>query len=134
MIVESFSSYGEPCMTKWQVIRWWEIRRIVFNATLFVIGLASLLAMEGFFDKFIPPGEDGIEPMVLAFAVLVYGIAANICYTFGWIVELIGRRNNVERARMRAERSFLVGLLFSGLVTTAPFWFGLISWLQNRNH
>ena len=119
-------------MSAWQVIGWWEIRRLMYNAVLFAVGMISIFAMEWLFDKFIPPTEDGIEPMVLAFGVVVYGIAANFCYTLGWIVELIGRRKDAERSRLHAQKLFVIGLWLSCLLTTAPFWFGLLSWLLNR--
>jgi len=84
-------------------------------------------------DKVIPVGEDAVEPIVLALGAVVYGIAANLCYTFGWIVELIGRKTDERRARLRAEKLFLAGLWFSCLLTTLPLWFGLIFLLTHRN-
>jgi len=108
-------------MTTWQVIRWWELRRLLYNAILFVIGIGSILGMELLMAKVIPVGEDAIEPMALPFCVVGYGIMANLCYTLGWIVELIGRRNDAARARLRAKKLFLMGLWFSCLLTSAPF-------------
>ena len=57
----------QPPKTAWQIICWWEIRRILYNAILFGVGIASIFAMEWFFDRFIPPEREGIEPMALAF-------------------------------------------------------------------
>jgi len=127
-----FDIAWEPPKTAWGIIGWWEIRRILYNVILFVIGIASILAMEWFFDKFIPPEQEGIEPMALAFGVVVYGIAANLCYTFGWVVELLLRRKNPEQARAHAEKLFVGGLWLSCLLTTAPFWFGFVTWLLHR--
>lgn len=120
-------------MTSWEVIRWWEIRRLLYNATLFAVGIGSILGMEFLMDRVIPVGEDAIEPFALALGVVVYGIAANLCYTSGWIVELMGKKAGEERARSRAKKHFLLGLWFSSLLTTAPFWFGLVFWLTHRN-
>jgi hypothetical protein len=66
-------------MTTWESIRWWELRRLLYNAILFAIGIASIFVMELLMDKVIPVGEDAIEPLALAFGVLIYGIMANVC-------------------------------------------------------
>ena len=121
-------------MSRWQVIRWWEIRRIPYNGLLFVIGLTSLLTMEWLMGKVIPVGEDAVEPFALAVGVVVYAIMANLCYTLGWIVELGNRNADEGHQRARAKRLFLAGLWFSSLLASLPFWFGLVFWLLHRNH
>ncbi len=120
-------------MTTWEIIRWWEIRRIFYNAILFGIGIASILGMEWLMDKVIPVGEDAVEPFALAFGAVTYGIMANICYSFGWIVEVRGSRTNAVLARARGRKLFLAGLWFSCVLTTAPIWYGLIFWLTQRS-
>ena len=120
-------------MTTWEIIRWWEIRRLLYNAILIGIGIASIVGMELLMSKVIPVGEDAIEPFALALGTVAYGITANICYTLGWIVELGGRRANAGLARARGEKLFLAGLWLSCLLTSAPFWFGLVFWLVHRS-
>lgn len=110
-------------MTTLQVIRWWEIRRIPYNAILFAIGIASIFTGESLM---------GQEILESSLAILAYGIMANLCYTLGWVIELIGRRTDENRARLRGRKQFWVGFWFSCLLTTAPFWFGLIFWLSHR--
>ncbi len=44
-------------MTAWQIIRWWELRRLLYNAILFVIGIASIMTIEMLMQKVIPVGE-----------------------------------------------------------------------------
>ncbi|HTW79365.1 MAG TPA: hypothetical protein VME23_07485 [Terracidiphilus sp.] len=121
-------------MTTWQIIRWWEIRRLLYNAILFAIGIASIIAMEFLMGRVIPVGEDAIEPFALALGVVIYGIVANLCYTSGWIVELAGRKADGTSARSQARKHFLLGLWFSSLLTSAPLWFGLVFWLSHRSH
>ena len=121
-------------MSTWELIRWWEIRRIPYNGLLFVIGLTSLLAMEWLMGKVIPVGQDAIEPFALAVGVVVYAIMANLCYTLGWIVELDGGNADSRHQRVQAKRLFLAGLWFSSLLTSLPFWLGLVFWLLHRNH
>jgi hypothetical protein len=120
-------------MTNWEIIRWWELRRITYNAILFVIGIVSILTMEWLMGKVIPVGEDAVEPFVLSVGVIVYAIMANLCYTLGWIVELGSRTLNPASARSRSKKLFLGGLWLSCLLTAAPFWLGLVFWLVHRN-
>jgi hypothetical protein len=119
-------------MTTWEIIRWWEFRRLVFNAILFAIGMVSVFAMEWLMSKVIPVGEDAVEPFAMALGIVAYGIMANLCYTSGWIVELGIRRRNETGARSIAKKLFIAGLWFSCLLTSAPFWFGLVFWLVHR--
>ena len=121
-------------MTTGEVIRWWELRRLIYNVVLFAIGIASIIAMEWLMGKVIPVGEDAAEPFALALGVTGYGIIANLCYTLGWVVEVIGRRADENRARARARIHFWSGMWLSCLLTTAPLWFGLVFWLTHRNH
>jgi hypothetical protein len=89
--------------------------------------------MELLMEKVIPAGKDALEPFVPALGAVAYGIMANFCYTIGWIVELIGRTHDETRARIRAKKLFSAGLWFSCLLTSGPFWFGLIFWLTHKN-
>jgi len=116
-----------------QVIRWWELRRIPYNAALLVIGGASIFGMEWLVSRVIPLGEDAVEPLALIAGVLLYGFIANLFYTLGWVVELFGR-SNPELARKRGQWLFRAGMIFACLLTTLPFWFGLAYWFLNRAH
>lgn len=120
-------------MTTWEIIRWWEIRRILYNAILFAIGIASIIGMEWLMGKVIPVGEDAVEPFVLAVGVVAYGIMANLCYTLGWIAEVRTSRADGVLARARGKKLFLAGLWLSCLLTSTPLWFGLVFWLVHRS-
>jgi hypothetical protein len=111
-------------MTTWQIIRWWELRRIPFNAVLLVVGVMSLLAMEWLRTKTVPFGLNPGE-LETGITVVVYAVMANLCYTLGWIVELAVRKSEVANGRRRARKLFAIGLCFSCLVTSVPLWFGL---------
>jgi hypothetical protein len=86
-------------MTTSQVIRWWKLRRLLYNAVLLAVGVAAIASMEWLMGRVIPQGEDAIEPMTLVFGVVVYGIMANLCYTLGWVIELRRRRADPVAAR-----------------------------------
>ena len=121
-------------MTAGQIIRWWELRRIFYNAVMLVIGLAAIAGMEWLMGRVIAKGEDAIEPMVLFLGVVVYAIMANLCYTLGWVIELWGRKIDPASARRRGERMFRAGLLFSCVLTSLPFWFACVYWTAHRGH
>ncbi len=121
-------------MTKGQVIRWWELRRLVYNAVLLVVGVAAIAGMEWLMTKVIPLGEDAIEPMLLFVGVVVYGVMANLCYTLGWIIELRSRKTDPLAARRRGQWMFRAGLLFSCVLTSLPFWFAGVYWITHRGH
>jgi hypothetical protein len=82
-------------------------------------------------ESAIRGGDDEFVPFL---GVVAYGVIANLCYSFGWIVEFVSRRKDRADARLRAEKQFVTGLWLSCLLTTAPLWFGLIFWLTHRNH
>lgn len=90
-------------MTVGEVVRWWELRRLLYNMILLVVGIAAIAGMEWLMDKVVPIGEDAIEPMALALGVVVYGVMANICYTLGWVIELWGRKTDPASARRRGQ-------------------------------
>jgi hypothetical protein len=61
------------------------------------------------------------DPPVLAiFGVLVYGLMANICYTGGWVAELVVRRLRPTAYRSLGPLAFGAGLAFSVLITLLP--------------
>ena len=119
-------------MTRWQIIRWWEIRRLPYNAALFIVGIASILGMNLLMEKVLPPGDDAVEPIGLLFGIIAYALMANLCYTSGWVLELGVRKAGEAQARSLARKLFVLGFSASCFLTTAPFWYGLIYWLVQR--
>ncbi|MFM7817103.1 MAG: hypothetical protein ACKPGI_09055, partial [Verrucomicrobiota bacterium] len=66
-------------------------------------------------------------PILAVFGVLAYGIAANVCYTGGWIAEWIVRKVWRERAGAFGEISFVLGVFFSILLTLVPAAFVVLA-------
>jgi len=68
------------------ILIWWEKRRLPYNISLAAAGLASI-AWIGLVE-FLIPGE----PRFVLFPwqpIVVFGIGANLCYTFGSLLESI---------------------------------------------
>jgi hypothetical protein len=119
----------QSVLSSGQVILWWEWRRLLYNLLLLLVGFASIAGFFFLMDKAIPPGEDAEEPAGLLLGVIAYAILVNLCYTLGSIVELIGRGTDPSSARERGKKTFRVGLAFSCLLTTAPFWSGCLYYI-----
>lgn len=110
------------------VIVWWEIRRIPYNLALLAVGLVSVFSVEWIGGRLVPLGEDFVEPLILLFGVIAYAILANVCYSLGWITELIWKSGDTsERLAIRA-RLFRNGFLFSVGLTALPSALMLLLW------
>jgi hypothetical protein len=66
------------------IIGWWERRRLQFNLVIGATGVLSLLAIN--FITLLPPNFS--RASIPLGAVIVYAVAANMCYTAGWALEL----------------------------------------------
>ena len=79
-----FQPHPEP-PTTWQVILWWEKRRIAYNALILSVGFVSycVLCWVAPYSFTVDPGEDYVEPML----IFILPIPINIGYTLGWLVE-----------------------------------------------
>jgi hypothetical protein len=106
------------------VVVWWELRRIPYN---FIVGCVGFISLIIFFISIassgeLKPGDDAVEPLALIFAP----IAINVLYCAGWIVENILRVIWPSKRRFFGPFLFKLGLGFSLLVITFPagFWLG----------
>ncbi len=105
----------------WDVIAWWESRRIPYNLIVGAAGFASAIVMliMGFVTGHVV--GDGIgSPLFAIFAVIIYGIMANICFTGGWVLELLSRKIWGTRADAFGEIAFVWGTLSSVILTLVP--------------
>jgi hypothetical protein len=60
-------------------------------------------------------------PLLGIFAVIAYGILANVCYTAGWLSELMMRsRLSHDGLAVYAVKTFRLGVQFSVLLTLLP--------------
>ena len=94
-----------------EIIRWWEARRFRFNLYVGIIGVATwfLVLIAG--SAAVKPGVDFEEPIVMLIGPFIYGILANICYTFGEFVD------TVFYCGMPRTRLYKAGMIFSVVLT-----------------
>jgi len=104
--------------SRWSIIVWWEKRRLAYNAIVGGVGLICLMLFLVVMSspKMTAPGEDAVEP----FAVMLAPIAANFCYTAGWIFELAVSLLGEENSRKLGPTLLKVGLVFSLIVVAIP--------------
>jgi len=106
------------------VIKWWELRRIPYNLIVGALGLftcvVTLLVAAIASEKFGEPLGLPDPPIIAVFAIIFFGVMANVCYTGGWIIELVVQSIWKDRAGDFGQISFALGILFSAIVTLAP--------------
>jgi hypothetical protein len=103
--------HGASGVTRREVIRWWEERRLSYNAYVGVVGFAAWLLVLIAGSAAVKPGVDFEEPIAMISGPFFCAIFANICYTFGWIVDIAAFCGSPRRALFRA------GFIFSIVLT-----------------
>jgi hypothetical protein len=118
-----FSRAGRLDRT-WDIIVWWESRRIPYNLIVGATGVSSAIVIfvTGSVTEHVVGDAIGVSgsPLFEIFAVIIYGIMANICFTGGWVLELFSHRIWGARAEAFGEIAFTWGTLFSVLLTLVP--------------
>lgn len=112
-----------------QIIGWWELRRVPYNAIFLVALVVTYLGILGVAGPHLPAGQDVIEPMALFFFIPRYFLIANLCYTPSWIIELVVRQFHFDVPSYLRRRAFWGGVLLSCLLTSCPFWFACAHWI-----
>jgi hypothetical protein len=113
--------------TPLSTIRWWESRRLVFNKVVGAVGVGSLGCMT-LIDA-LPP-----RPVFMALDIMLVGVAmfialANVCYTFGWMTELLARCVWGRSAPNLGPLLFRQGLIFAAGLTLLPLFLSAIFWM-----
>jgi hypothetical protein len=111
-----------PARNRLDIIVWWELRRIPYNLILAFVGAID----------FIPMAIEGMLGPLLAVGGILFAVAANVCYTAGWVTELAWTGQNIGEQRDFAPRAFRAGLAFSCLITSVPFWIALFVMIMRR--
>ena len=111
-------------LNPWQVVVWWELRRIPYNMIVGATGLftGAIMITGALICERVVGEPIGMPdpPIVAVIGVIVYGIMANLCFTGGWLVELfIAQAWGLRPARF-GSIAFGLGLLGSVVITLLP--------------
>lgn len=117
-------SRDAPLSSFWQVIGWWEARRPVFNLVVAAAGVlssAAMLVTAVVTERFagIPIGLPD-PPIIAILGVVLFAVCANVCYTGGWVAELLVRRVWADEAEPFATLMFTLGIWFAVVLTLLP--------------
>jgi len=110
--------------TTGSIISWWESRRPTYNLIVGSAGVVTLGVVK--LISWLPPHM----PMPIAWQpVVVYGVLANVCYTFGWVLEAGAQRLWGDRVRPLGPPLFRQGVAFSIGLTFLPIVLAGVTWL-----
>jgi hypothetical protein len=106
------------------VVAWWELRRLPYNM---IVGATAALSLAVFFavaftcerSVGVPLGRPG-PPLLVAIAIIAYGIVVNVFYTGGWILELLVAKLWHVSTPVFGPIAFTVGTAVSVVVTLVP--------------
>ncbi len=113
-----------PSSTRREIIAWWEARRLRFNLYVGIVGAVTWLLVIIVGSAAVKPGVDFEEPLAMIFGPFVFGFFANICFTFGWIVDTISYRG-MPRTRLNKD-----GVIFSVILASLPGIWAVTAWLM----
>lgn len=112
------------------IIRWWEARRLAYNAIVGTSGLLSLGAMR--LLTWLPPDA---RTMPADFTpVLIFGVLANVCYLLGPAVEIGITKLWGRQVLPAGPTLFRMGLTFSVGLTMLPTLITGLDWLYRILH
>lgn len=113
-----------PATSAWEVVGWWEARRIPFNLIVASAGVLSgiVIGVVAAGSYFLFDSDFGAQgsPFFTLMGILIYAVLANVFFTGGWIAELSVRKIWPNQTERFAAWSFSLGLIFSVLLTLAP--------------
>jgi hypothetical protein len=121
---------SSPLVSAFEIIVWWEGRRLPFKLIVGATGVftcATILAIMLIGTVLLDSPEststgDGPEAIAGVIFIMAYALAANVCYTGGWIAEIIARKVWGEKAEHLGEIAFALGLGFSVVLTLVSIY------------
>ena len=106
------------------LLAWWEARRPTFNVIVGGAGVLTLATVQAI--SWLPPHL----PMPVPWQVVViYGVAANVCYTFGYLAEALFERLWGGEVAPVGPTLFRHGLVFSVGLTLLPIGVAWVGYL-----
>lgn len=112
----------------WDAIVWWEIRRIPFNVLILAVGFLSAFLFAAIGSQVLQDQDVGSPVLVAVFYVL----GANLCYTLGWLTEILWSWGKTTQTAAIRPRVFRLGLIFSAGLTVLPVIVISAVWILRR--
>jgi hypothetical protein len=109
-------------------IKWWELRRIPYTIAVASVGFASFFVSNSIIELYAKTADEFLNPASVLIGVPLAVVVANICYTFGWIVEITRKKIIEKESRRFRTIAFYSGPAFSVLLMSAPVWVALLHW------
>jgi hypothetical protein len=106
------------CRTPADIIAWWEARRLPFNIAVGTTGVITLAAIH--IISRLPPDPIAVPTIPSLVSALIYGVAANVCYTAGWLTEIAIRKRSSDDLEPVGPALFRYGFVFSIGLTLFP--------------
>lgn len=119
----SWLFHGPSGTSNREIIGWWEARRLYFNAIVGLTGFVTLWIVMIASNAAVKPGLDFVEPMAVIFGSIFYLVLANVCYTFGWLLDVFTAHDGPRKSLFKA------GVIFSIILTTLPGVWAVVAWL-----
>ena len=127
-----------PDHPNWEsVVLWWEVRRIPFNIIVGLAGVFSLtvtVLLIALYEELAGPQDIDLF-LALIGLPLIGGIVFNVCYTAGWICELIVRATSEKYPSSLGSVLLFGGLGLSLGIVLLPtaLWvlYDVIAWLSS---
>lgn len=98
-----------------RIVQWWESRRLIYNASVGAAGIVTL-AVANVIELSFGNGWFPVPWQV----IVAYGLAANVCYSAGWIVENVVERWLGRPVYGLGPALFRYGLVLSIGITMLP--------------
>lgn len=97
------------------IILWWEARRALYNLMVGSAGIISTLAILATAHQ-----NPFYYVQYFLYPVLFYAVAANVCFTGGWVAELTSKKIWGEKAQYFGPIALGLGTAFSVIITLFP--------------
>jgi hypothetical protein len=108
------------------LLAWWESRRPAYNLVVGGAGIITLATLHVL--SWLPPQLTFDVPLPL---IIVYGVAANVCYTFGFALEALLQRVWGDDVAPVGPTLWRHGLVFSVGLTLFPIGLAWMAYLFN---
>ena len=108
------------------LLAWWECRRPAYNLIVGGAGIITLATLRVL--SWLPPHLTFDAPLPL---IIVYGVAANVCYTFGFALEALLQRLWGDDVAPVGPTLWRHGLVFSVGLTFFPIGLAWMAYLFN---